>query len=146
MISSLISTFFTEHHFFELYTWVDSGKEAENAFFSWLIIFSFTRHQFFVQRCWNLFQHVIDFAWLGPECSAKVIVFYLICKWELQKQDLLWTSANACITHKNTFSAPFGIFYVKTKIWVQIFQKICYKTPQWGAVHLHTTISKWELP
>ena len=45
---------------------------------------------------------------------------------------------------KNTFSAPFGIFYVRTENWKEIFQKKSYSTPQWGAFHLQTAISKWE--
>ena len=41
---------------------------------------------------------------------------------------MLRTSVTACIIHNNTFSAPFGIFYVRTEIWKEIFQKkIIYK-------------------
>ena len=36
---------------------------------------------------------------------------------------MLSTSVTACIIHKNTFSAPFGIFYVKTEIWKKDFKK-----------------------
>ena len=32
------------------------------------------------------------------------------------KRDLLRTSVRACTIHKNTFSVPFGFFYVKTEI------------------------------
>ena len=66
-----------------------------------------------------------------------------ICK---LKWDFLRTSVTACAIDKNTFSAPFGNFYVRTEIWREIFQKKYYTTPQWGAFHLQTTISKWELP
>ena len=66
-----------------------------------------------------------------------------ICK---LKWDFLRTSVTACIIHKNIFSAPFGIFYMRTEIWKKKFQKISYTTPQWGASHLQTPVSKWELP
>ena len=64
--------------------------------------------------------------------------------WKL-KWDLLRTYVIACTIDKNTFSAPFQIFYVRTEIQKGIFQKKSNTTPQWGAFHLQTTISKWEL-
>ena len=45
---------------------------------------------------------------------------YPICK---LKWDFLRTSFTACTNDKNVFSAPFGIFYVKTEIWNKFFQK-----------------------
>ena len=48
----------------------------------------------------------------SPECSATVTGFCLICKWELPQWGLLKTSVTACKTRRNTFSYPFGIFYV----------------------------------
>ena len=36
---------------------------------------------------------------------------------------MLRTYVTGCTIHKNTFSAPFGIFYVKTEIWKETFQK-----------------------
>ena len=48
-----------------------------------------------------------------PESSATGMGQFPICK---LKWDLLWTSATACTINKNTFSPPFGIFYVKTEI------------------------------
>ena len=50
---------------------------------------------------------------LCPECSATGMGQFLICK---LKWDLLRTSVTACTIDKNTFSAPFGIFYVRTEI------------------------------
>ena len=48
-----------------------------------------------------------------------------ICK---LKWDLLRTSVTACTIDKNTFSAPFGIFYVRTEIWKENFsKKVLYK-------------------
>ena len=46
---------------------------------------------------------------------------------------------------ENTISAPFGIFYVRTEIWKDIFQKKSYTNPQWGALYFQILISKWEL-
>ena len=66
-----------------------------------------------------------------------------ICK---LKWDLLKTFVTACIIDENTFSAPFGIFYVRTEIWKENFHKKSYTTPQWDAFHLQTPVSKWELP
>ena len=66
---------------------------------------------------------------LSPECSAKVTGLCFICKWELAYWDLLRTSIAAWTIHKNTLSAPFGIFYVQKEIWKQIFQKKSYTTP-----------------
>ena len=43
-----------------------------------------------------------------------------ICK---LKWDLLRTSVTAYKMDKNTFSAPFGIFYVRTEIWKELFKK-----------------------
>ena len=62
----------------------------------------------------------------GPECSATGMGQFPICK---LKWDLLRTSVTACTIDKNTFSAPFGIFHVRTEIWKEIFQKKSYKTP-----------------
>ena len=50
-------------------------------------------------------------------------------EWGKLKWDLLRTSVTACTIDKNAFSAPFGIFYVKTEIWEQIFQKKFYLNP-----------------
>ena len=41
----------------------------------------------------------------------------------------LRTSVTACSIDKNTFSAPFAIFYVKTEVWKEIFKKKSYTTP-----------------
>ena len=41
-----------------------------------------------------------------------------ICK---LKWDLLMTSITACTIDECTFSAPFGIFYVRTEIWKEMF-------------------------
>ena len=60
------------------------------------------------------------FILLSPECSAMGMGQFPICK---LKWDLLRTSVTACTFDKNTFSAPFGIFYVRTEIWKEIFQK-----------------------
>ena len=49
----------------------------------------------------------------SPECSAKGMGQFPICK---MKWDLLRTSITACVIDKNTFSAPFGIFYMRTEI------------------------------
>ena len=49
----------------------------------------------------------------GPECSATGMGQFPICK---LKWDLLMTSVTACTIDKNTFSAPFGIFYVRMEI------------------------------
>ena len=62
------------------------------------------------------------------------------------KMGFLRTSVTACMIHKNIFSAPFRISYMRTEIWKKKFWKISYTTPQWGASHLQTPISKWELP
>ena len=62
----------------------------------------------------------------GPECSATGMGQFPICK---LKWDLLRTSVTACTIDKNTFSAPFGIFYVRTEIWKEIFQKKSYTNP-----------------
>ena len=68
-----------------------------------------------------------------------------ICK---LKWDLLRTSITACTIDKNTFSAPFGIFYVRTEIWKEIFQKI--KNPHFIIIFsnksyffANKSISKW---
>ena len=47
------------------------------------------------------------------QCSAKGVGRFPICK---LKWDLLRTSFTACTTDENTFSAPFGFFYVKMEI------------------------------
>jgi len=49
----------------------------------------------------------------SPECSAMGMGQFPICK---LKWDLLKTSVTACTIDKNTFYAPFGIFYVRTEI------------------------------
>ena len=48
-----------------------------------------------------------------PECSATGMGQFPICK---LKWDLLRTSVTACTIDENTFSAPFGIFYVRMEI------------------------------
>ena len=63
---------------------------------------------------------------LGPECSATEMGQFPICK---LKWDLLMTSVTACAIDKNTFSAPFGIFYVRAEIKKEIFQKKSSTTP-----------------
>ena len=62
------------------------------------------------------------FSFVGycSECSATEMGQFPICK---LRWDLLRTSVTAGSIHKNTFSASFGIFYLKTQIWKQIFQK-----------------------
>ena len=50
---------------------------------------------------------------LSPESSATGMGQFPICK---LKWDFLRTSVTACINDKNVFSAPFGIFYVRTEI------------------------------
>ena len=60
-----------------------------------------------------------------------------ICK---LKWDLLRTFVTAFTIDKQTFSATFGIFYVRTEIGKEIFQKKSYTTPQWGTLHLQTEI------
>ena len=76
---------------------------------------------------------------LGPECSTTGMGQFPICN---LKWDFFRTSVTACII----FSVPFGIFLMRMEIWKKKFQKISYKTPQWGAFHLQTPVSKWELP
>ena len=83
-----------------------------------------------------IFQAVIQAAWQwvfpGPvlkvrhsaECSATGTGQFLICK---LKWDLLRTSVTACTIDKSTFSAQFGIFYVRTA--KEIFQKSPIQTP-----------------
>jgi len=63
---------------------------------------------------------------LCPECSATVVEQFPICK---LKWDLLRTSVTDGTIDKNTFSAPFGIFCVRTENWKIIFQKQSYRTP-----------------
>ena len=48
-----------------------------------------------------------------PECSATGMGQIPVCK---LKWDLLRPSVTACTIYKNTFSDPFGIFYVRTEI------------------------------
>ena len=48
-----------------------------------------------------------------PECSATGMGQFPICK---LKWDFLRTSVTACTIDKDTFFAPFGIFYVRTEI------------------------------
>ena len=50
---------------------------------------------------------------IGPECSATGMGQFPICK---LKRDLFRTSVTACTIDENTFSAPFGTFYVTTEI------------------------------
>ena len=64
--------------------------------------------------------------WLSPECSATGMGQFPICK---LKWDLLRTSVTACTIDENTFSAPFGIFCMRTEIWKEIFQKKSYTNP-----------------
>ena len=63
---------------------------------------------------------------LSSECSAMGMGQFPICK---LKWDLLRTSITACTIDKNTFSAPFGIFYVRMEVWKEIFQKKDVHTP-----------------
>ena len=60
---------------------------------------------------------------VSPECSTTWMGQFPTCK---LKWDLLRTSVTACTIDENTFSAPFGIFYVRTEIWKEIFQKKSY--------------------
>ena len=83
-----------------------------------------------------------DLSRLSPESSATGMGQFPICK---LKWDFLRTSVTAFIIHKNVFSAPFEIFYMRTEILKKKFQKISYTTSQWGASHLQTPVSKWEL-
>ena len=48
-----------------------------------------------------------------PESSVMGMGQFPICK---LKWDFLRTSVTACTNDKNVFSAPFGIFYVRTEI------------------------------
>ena len=48
-----------------------------------------------------------------PKCSATGMGQFPICK---LKWDLLRTSVTACTIDENIFSAPFGMFYVRTEI------------------------------
>ena len=57
------------------------------------------------------------------ECSATGMGQFPICK---LKWDLLRTFVTACTIDKETFS---GIFYVRTEIWKEIFQKKSYINP-----------------
>ena len=59
------------------------------------------------------FKWVNSFAIHNPEYSAKGMGQFPICK---LKWDLLRYSITACTIDKNTFSAPFGIFNVRTEI------------------------------
>ena len=70
------------------------------------------RVQIYVQQC--------------LEFSATGMGQFPICK---LKWDLLRTSITACTIDENTFSVPFGIFYVRREIWKEIFQKKSYTTP-----------------
>ena len=56
----------------------------------------------------------------SPECPAMGMGQCPICK---LKWDLSRTSVTACRIDKSTFSAPFGISYVKTEILKRIFPK-----------------------
>ena len=57
--------------------------------------------------------------------SATGMGQFPICK---LKWKLFRTSVTACTIDKDTFSAPIGIFYVRTEIWKEIFQKKSYTT------------------
>ena len=96
---------------------------------------------------WNLFCVIsVNPIWLQThcqECSATGMGQFPICK---LKWDFLRTSVVACIINENIFSAPFGIFYMRTDILKKKFQEIFYTNPQWGTSHLQTPVSKWELP
>jgi len=68
--------------------------------------------------CSNLFLtailvHSHFFTTLRPEFFAMGMGQFPICK---LKWDLLRSSVTACTIDENTFSAPFGIFYVRTEI------------------------------
>ena len=62
----------------------------------------------------------------GSECSVTETGQVPICK---LKWDLLRISVTACTIDRDTFSAPFGIFSARTKIWKEIFQKKSYTNP-----------------
>ena len=57
----------------------------------------------------------------SPESSATGMGQFPICK---LKWDFLRTSITACTIDRNTF----GMFYVRTEIWKEIFQKKSYTT------------------
>ena len=61
---------------------------------------------------WELDMNLVP-TLLCPECSATGMGQFPICK---LKWDLLRTSVTACTIDKDTFSAPFGIFYLRTEI------------------------------
>ena len=54
--------------------------------------------------------------------TLDLVTVFRVTK-SVTKSRLHCTSITACIIHKNIFSAPLGIFYVKTEIWKQNFQK-----------------------
>ena len=122
---------------------------ADFEFLSWGVVFlnwathCKDLHLIQQKRCILLLSTSIGSRPLCPESSATGMGQFPICK---LKWDLLRTSVTACTIDKITFSAPFGIFYMRTEIWKKKFQKISYTTPQWGASHLQTPVSKWELP
>ena len=53
------------------------------------------------------------------------------------KWDFLRTSVRACTIDRITFSAPFGIFYVRMEIWKEFFQRFVSK------FRFHIKDSKW---
>ena len=61
-----------------------------------------------------------------PECSATGMGEFSICK---LKWDLFRTSVTTWTIDKNTFSAPFGIFFVKTAIRKDFFRKSLIQPP-----------------
>ena len=63
---------------------------------------------------------------LGPESSATGMGQFSICE---LKWDFLRTSVRACTIDEIIFSAPFGIFYMKTEIGKQILQKTPVQPP-----------------
>ena len=66
------------------------------------------------------------FSCFSQKCSATGMGQFPMYK---LKWDLLRTSVTACTIDKNTFFAPFEIFYVRTEIWKEFFQKKSYTTP-----------------
>ena len=63
---------------------------------------------------------------LRPGSSATGMGQFPICK---LKRDFLRTSVRACTIDKITFSAPFGIFHMRTEMCKDIFQKKSSTTP-----------------
>ena len=60
-------------------------------------------------------------------CNRNGAISHCKLKW-----DLFRTSVTACTIDEDTFSAPFGTFYVTTEIWKEFFQKKSYTTLEWA--------------